>query len=594
MNPELLLTHFDRISNAPDAIPRLRRLVLDIAVRGKLTEQDPNDEAASEFLERIRAEKVRLLKEGSARKERLRPPLPADEPPFPIPPAWRWSNLAEVGFINPRNNANDDVQASFVPMSLISAQYGVASSYEVRTWGEIKNGFTHFAVGDVALAKITPCFENGKSAVFSDLAGGIGAGTTELHIVRPILVNPVYVLIFLKCPHFVESGIPRMTGTAGQKRVSTEYFAYSLFPLPPLAEQNRIVTKVNELMGLCDRLETAHAERESRRDRLAAASLHHLTNGADAETARKQAQFCLGHLPQIAIRPEHIPALRQAILGLAVQGKLVQQDPEDDSPESLLSSVREIREKAANRSKNSSVDDSDPKFVQHLPKNLPHRWVSCPLEELFRFIDYRGRTPTRTPRGVRLITAKNVRMGYIANDPVEFIDERAYKAWMTRGFPQNGDLLFVTEGATMGFVGTIDLQFVFALAQRTIDLQPYLPSYSRFFFYTLMSPIFQEAVLTNSTGTAVKGIKAAKLKRIRVPLPPLAEQQRIVAKVNALMDVCHQLVAELAATQTGSRRLLEVALHDALSPTQADPQTAEPHSLGSEFSSAARKPALIT
>ena len=564
MNASQLLVNFDDISDASDAIPRLRRLILDIAVRGRLAEQDAQDENAAELINRIRAEKLRLMKGGSVRKEKSAPSLAEDESPFPIPPNWRWSQLGEVGFINPRNNANDEAQASFVPMSLISAQYGVPNKYEIRKWGEIKTGFTHFAVGDVALAKITPCFENGKSAVFSDLAGGIGAGTTELHVVRPVLVNPAYILIFLKCPHFIESGIPRMTGTAGQKRVSTEYFAYSLFPLPPLAEQNRIVAKVNELMGLCDRLERAQAERESRRDRLAAASLHHLTNGADAEASRRQATFCLGHLPQIAVRPEHIPGLRQAILSLAVQGKLVQQNPEDGSSESLLSLVREIREKAANRSKNSTVDDSDPKFVQHLPKSLPLGWASCPLEELFRFIDYRGRTPTRTARGVRLITAKNVRMGHIANDPVEFIDERAYKAWMTRGFPQNGDLLFVTEGATMGFVGVIELQFVFALAQRTIDLQPYLPAYSRFCFFTLMSPIFQDAVLTNSTGTAVKGIKAAKLKRIRIPLPPLAEQQRIVAKVDELMALCDRLEEQLTKTQNVKHRLLDAVLSHAL------------------------------
>jgi type I restriction enzyme S subunit len=155
-------------------------------------------------------------------------------------------------------------------------------------------------------------------------------------------------------------------------------------------------------------------------------------------------------------------------------------------------------------------------------------------------------------------------MGYIENEPVEFIEEQVYGRWMTRGFPKKGDLLFVTEGATMGYVGAIDLQFVFALAQRTIDLQPYLHSYSRFFLFTLMSPLFQEAVLTNATGTAVKGIKAAKLKRIRVPVPPLAEQHRIVAKVDELMALCDQLEAQLTTAQTESRRLLESVLHHAL------------------------------
>ena len=341
--------------------------------------------------------------------------------------------------------------------------------------------------------------------------------------------------------------------------------AYGLdLSVPPMAEQQRIITRLEELMALCDRLEPAMREQEKRRNGLAAASLHHMCNDSNPEALRGHSRFYLAHLPELTLRPEQIAALRQAVLSLAVQGKLVQQHPEDGSAESLVAMVSQLHKKNGNRPKKSNVDDSDPKFVQHLPKTLPHGWVACPLEDLFRFIDYRGRTPTRTAKGVRLITAKNVRMGYVSNEPVEFIDDRAYKQWMTRGFPQNGDLLFVTEGATMGFVGTIELQFEFALAQRTIDLQPYLHSYSRFVLFTLMSPIFQEAVLTNSTGTAVKGIKAAKLKRIRVPLPPLAEQQRIVARVNEFMALCDRLETQLSTIENESSRLLEAVFFHAL------------------------------
>ena len=106
-----------------------------------------------------------------------------------------------------------------------------------------------------AWQKITPCFQNGKSVVFRNLTGGLGSGTTELHIVRPLFVEPDFIILFLKCPDFIETGIPKMTGTAGQKRVPAGYFAHSPFSLPPLAEQRRIVVKVDELMGLCDRLE---------------------------------------------------------------------------------------------------------------------------------------------------------------------------------------------------------------------------------------------------------------------------------------------------------------------------------------------------
>lgn len=182
MNAERLLAHYEKIADAPDAIARLRRFILDLAVRGKLVPQAPNDEPASELLKRIAKEKARLVKAGEIRTPKAIPAL--SETPFAIPSNWHWSQLAEIGVLSPRNEAPDAYEASFVPMPLIAAEYGVANQHEVRPWGEIKKGYTHFAEGDVGLAKITPCFENGKSAVFRNLMGGIGSGTTELHIVR--------------------------------------------------------------------------------------------------------------------------------------------------------------------------------------------------------------------------------------------------------------------------------------------------------------------------------------------------------------------------------------------------------------------------
>lgn len=162
-------------------------------------------------------------------------------------------------------------------MRLINSELSEPHGHEIKKWADIKNGFTHFAEGDVVLAKITPCFENRKSSIMRNLANGIGAGTTELHVVRPIIVDPRYVLIFLKSPLFVEAGIPEMTGTAGQKRVPTSYFAASPFPLPPLAEQRRIVAKVDQLMALVDELETQLAASASTAGKLMEAVVAELT-----------------------------------------------------------------------------------------------------------------------------------------------------------------------------------------------------------------------------------------------------------------------------------------------------------------------------
>ena len=245
-------------------LTKLRQAILQEAVQGNLTANwraaNPDAEPASQLLHRIQTEKAHLITEKKISKEKPLPEIIPEEVPFEIPKEWRWSQIAEIGVLSPRNEAADDTLTSFVPMPMIAADYGVASKHEVRRWGDIKKGYTHFAEGDVGLAKITPCFQNGKSTVFRNMTGGLGSGTTELHIVRPLFVNPNFILLFLKCPYFIETGIPKMTGTAGQKRVPVEYFAHSPFPLPSLAEQAVIVERVEALMTTCQALE-AEVER---------------------------------------------------------------------------------------------------------------------------------------------------------------------------------------------------------------------------------------------------------------------------------------------------------------------------------------------
>lgn len=167
MNAERLLKHYDHIADAPDAIPRLRRFILDLAVRGKLVPQDPNDEPAAELLKRISVEKARLVKSGEIRAQK--PFSAIVEAPFATPTNWRWSQIAEIGILSPRNDAPDGLAASFVPMPLIAAEHGVPNKHEVRPWGEIKKGYTHFAEGDVGLAKITRASRTGSRPCFRTL-----------------------------------------------------------------------------------------------------------------------------------------------------------------------------------------------------------------------------------------------------------------------------------------------------------------------------------------------------------------------------------------------------------------------------------------
>ena len=571
MNPGQLLAHFDRLAEAPDAISRLRRFILDLAVRGKLVEQDPNDETATHLLRRIQTQKAQVLKAGEIRKEKALPPLSDDNLPFRVPTNWKWSQLAEIGFINPRNTAEDSLPASFMPMTLISADYGIPSKHEIRPWGEIKSGFTHFAEGDVALAKITPCFQNGKSLVLRGLTGGLGAGTTELHVLRPAFVTPDYVLVFLKSPHFIETGIPLMTGTAGQKRVSTEYFANSPFPLPPLAEQSRIVAKVNELMALCDRLEAAQAERESRRDRLVCASLHRLNQPpGDAQAFHDHAGFTLDNLPRLTARPGHIPQLRQAILNVAVRGKLVPQDPNDEPAADLLKRIQFEKTRLMKIGSIPRQKASTPGEPTH---KQPANWEQVSFSDVSNQVTSgsRGWAEYYSDSGPKFIRAQNIRFGKLRLDDLACVNPpKRTEGIRTR--VSKGDLLIVATGAGVTNPAFLDHDIGEAyVSQHVALIKPTATSLSPWLLLCLMAPAAARAALVERAyGAGKPGLNLDNIRTLQIPLPPLAEQHRIVAKVDELMALCDHLEKQLTTTQSESRRLLDAVLHEALAPAPAN------------------------
>ncbi|WP_137134459.1 restriction endonuclease subunit S [Rhizobium sp. FKY42] len=574
MNAERLLQYYEQIADAPDAIVRLRRFILDLAVRGKLVPQSFEDEPASELLKRIAEEKARLLKAGEIRTPK---PLGAVVGvPFSIPSNWTWSQIAEIGIISPRNDAPDALEASFVPMPLIAAEYGVANGLEVRTWGEIKKGYTHFAEGDVGLAKITPCFENGKSTVFRNLTGGIGSGTTELHVVRPLLVVADYILLFWKSPHFIETGIPKMTGTAGQKRVPTDYFANSPFPLPPIAEQHRIVAKVKELMALCDELEAARTGRETKRDRLAVASLARL-NTPDPETFRDDARFALDALPALTARPDQIKQLRQTILNLAVRGKLVPQDPADEPAEVLLTRVENKRSellKAGYPNAGEARTQLKKLTEQNVPDGLemlPNGWAWATLQQCsLLVIDCKNKTAPYASSGIRLVRTTNVRNGQLNAYDQKYVSDETYRVWSARCQPEPGDIL-ITREAPMGEVCLIPNGETICLGQRMMlaRLVPETIS-NEFMLYSLRDPQLMDRVQDKPIGATVQHLRVGGVETLLVPLPPLAEQHRIVAKVDELMALCDQLETSLTSADERRKKLLEALLAEALAPVDAE------------------------
>ena len=555
-----LLRHFERVADAPGAVIRLRRFVLDLAIRGKLVNQSPADEPASQLLRRIASEKARLSAVGL-----IRPPKPVPPPenaPFDAPRSWCWTQLAEIGLISPRNEASDDTMASFVPMSLVAAEYGVSHGHEIRPWGEIKKGYTHFANNDVGLAKITPCFENGKSTVFRGLSNGIGSGTTELHVARPVLVSPDFICLVLKSPYFIENGIPRMTGTAGQKRIPADYFAHSPFPMPPLAEQHRIVSKVDELMALCDRLEAARAEREASRDRLTASSLGRL-NAPDPATFHDDARFALDALPSLTARPNQFSPFREALLNLAMLGKLVVQDEGDEQTLLFLTLIGSEVEAFRAEHRLGSIG-VDPVENQESPFELPKGWLWVRLASLFKIItDGDHQPPPKSEEGVAFLTIGNVTTGRLDFTGCRVVPRDYFDSLAPYRVPARGDILYTVVGATFGRAALVETEREFCVQRHIAILKPAAEMNPRFLVWLLRSPLVYDQAARSTTGTAQPTIGLRPLRNFLVPLPPKGEQSRLVAKIDELMALCDRLESGLERGGEIRHRLLETLLREA-------------------------------
>ena len=328
-----------------------------------------------------------------------------------------------------------------------------------------------------------------------------------------------------------------MTGTAGQQRLPRQYFTDTPIPLPPLAQQERIVAKVEELMGLCDELEGRQERRHRATTRLRGSALHALTEAETLDDLRRSWERVSTHWPALTDHPDSIEEVRLTILQLVVEGRLAQQLSSDEPSECLLQRTTRDRDEFIGQHLTRVVPD-DPTYPRSEP--LPDGWKWAALQDLVRFIDYRGRTPKKTADGVPLITAKNIRRGFISETPREYIAEADFHRWMTRGLPRVGDVLFTTE-APMGNAAMIRTDDRFALAQRTINLAPYADFSGDFLEVLLLSPWFTAELEKRATGMTATGIKAAKLRLIRVPVPPRPEQDRIVQSATRLL----QLSAEL-------------------------------------------------
>ncbi|MDY6135165.1 restriction endonuclease subunit S [Campylobacter lanienae] len=525
----------------------LKQKILDLAIHGKLlplakVEKIRKEDPASILLEKIRVEKEAKIAKGELKKDKKDSFIflgddkrhyekfadgsikdIEDEIPFDIPDNWQWCRLGEICELNPKNKLDDSLEVSFIPMNLIEAEYSNKHGQEKRKWKDIKKGFTHFSENDVAVAKISPCFENRKSVILKNLINGFGAGTTELFILRPDKnLLSEYLLWIIKTNSFINTGVGNFSGVVGQQRLQRDIVEDYFLPLPPLAEQQLIVSEIEKIFAQIDLLEQ---------------------NKTDLQTAIKQA--------------------KSKILDLAIHAKLAHQDPNDEPASILLEKIR--TEKEAKIAKGKLKKDKKDSFIflgddkrhyekfadgsikdieDEIPFDIPDNWQWCRLGEICYFQNgYAFQSNKFSKDGKTIIIRiSDIKDGYInLNDCVLSQETEIDKSYIVN----NGDLLIAMSGATTGKNGIYNSDRIAYLNQRVgnikiRDMQTMIPSYRNYYIQAM-----QEEILKQAYGGAQPNISSTKLNDMFLPLPPFAEQQRIVSKIEEIFAILDRISNEL-------------------------------------------------
>lgn len=565
---------------AADGSERLRDFIIELALTGKLGTYDPCDESAELLVERAR------LKIASQKRRAVEGLDPA---PFPLPVGWVWSQPQVLGLIAPRNEMADEREVGFVPMPLVPVDYRQHLRFERRKWGEVRKGYTHLADGDLAVAKITPCFQNRKSAVVDGLPNGVGAGTTELLVLRPAegVVEPKFLLLYFKSPMFMRGGVARMTGTAGQQRVPLDYFAAAPLPLPPIAEQKRIVAKVDQLMALCDELEVKQATQRENEDRLAKAALGALVSAETREELEIAWARVSENFDPLTTRHDSVAALSNAVLWLATHGRLGTGRASDESAGSLLEKIRAERRATWEHTRLAEMraagtvartdawksryragveaNPSDP-----LVTGIPPHWRVASLDEVAEVIDPNPshRYPSYTNGCVPLLSTREFdgRDGWKPSGPnVPLVPREVHAEQAARCRFAPRDIILARKGR-LGLARHLPRLQAFVFSHTLFVIKPagaLNPDYLLWFLRLEEVVRWLRREMNDNTGVPTLGKNTTE--QLPVPIPPREEQDRIVKVIERAMTLCEQLEASLHARAERAARLAEslvAAIHD--------------------------------
>jgi type I restriction enzyme S subunit len=567
MKPETFFDNFEMLADAPNGVQKLRELILQLAVRGKLVPQDANDESAEVLLKKIKAEKERLTKEREIKTTESLSPAKTEEMIYDLPKSWKWSRFSEICSYIQRGKSPDYVEKSNFPvisqkcvqwegLKIENARFINPSSIE--KYDEER----FLRTGDI-LWNSTGTGTVGRAVVYvhkSDLYEKVVVDS-HVTIVRPMKVNPKFFYLWIASPS-VQNEIENLTsGSTKQVELATSTIRNQIIPVPPLEEQRRIVAKVDQLISLCDKLEVRQQKKRESRAHLNGAALDRLL------AARAPGEFAEGwgriydNFYLLYDAPENIEKLREIILQFAFQGKLTQQLTTDENVNELLMQIK--KHKGFENGKNNKTK-INPKI--DLPNGIfevPISWGWSYLELICDQIgDIDHKMPKAVDIGIPFISAKDLKdNGTLDFSDPKFISEEDYERLSRKIKPTRGDIIYSRIGARLGKARLVEVDDKFLISYSCCLIRPlHQYIYKKYLQLFLDSHLALNQAYLGTQSIGVPDLGMGVIKKYKIPIPPREEQRRIVARVDQLMSLCDELEAGLARSQADSEKLMEAVV----------------------------------
>ena len=540
---------------APDGVKKLRELILSLAMQGKLVPQDPSDQSARELLKEIEAEKSRLVKDGKIKASKALPEIKPDEVPYDLPKSWEWVRLGEIGETNiGLTYAPSDISDIGTPvLRSNNVQNGKLDLTDLKRVNKDVKENVLVQQGDLLI-----CARNGSKALVGKTA--LITGLTENMAFGAFMaifrsrVNE-YLLYFINSPLFRTMIDEVNTMTINQ--ITQNNLKSTIFPLPPIAEQRRIVAKIDELMARCDELEKLRQVHAQKQITVHTAALNQLLTAKDHNDFKTSWHFITQHFGELYSVKANVTELRKAILQLAVMGKIVPQDPNDQPASELLNAIEAEKIRLV---KDGKIKPSKPLpeiKPDEVPYDLPKGWEWIRLQEVLDVRDGTHDSPKDAIAGERypLITSKNFTNGEIDFSNARQISAKDYFEISKRSKVDRLDILFSMIGGNIGNQVLVQDEREFSI--KNVALFKY---YNRELTYPYFFKRYMEQIANylqqKATGGAQPFVSLGFLRNLVMALPPISEQHRIVAKIDQLMTLCDELEKQIDIANSKKTNLL--------------------------------------